>query len=71
MLTYKLFKIQSMLLSVTTRKGQPYANLQAFEQPEHILFSNNQEGLPDADLHPVHNPEHALFSNQEKGPARC
>ena len=44
MLTYNLFKTQSMLfLSATTRKGQPDADLQAFQNPEHSLVRNNQE----------------------------
>ena len=44
MLTYILFKTQSMLLSGITRKGKPYADLQAFHNPEHALFSNKKKG---------------------------
>ena len=44
MLTYNLFKTQSMLLSATTRKGQPDADLHPVQNPEHALVSNNQEG---------------------------
>jgi len=44
MLTYMLFKTQSMLLSATRRKGQPNADLQAVQNPEHALVSNKEEG---------------------------
>ena len=70
-LTYSLFKTQSMLLSATTRKGHPDADLQPVQHPEHALVSNNQKGQPDADLQPVENPEHLLVSNNQEGPARC
>ena len=43
MLTYKLFRAQSMLLSATNRKHQPHANLHAIKNPEHALVSNKQE----------------------------
>ena len=43
MLTYKLFKTQSMLLSATTRKGQPNADLRSVQNPEHALVSNSNE----------------------------
>jgi hypothetical protein len=69
MLTYILFKTQSMLLSATSRKGQPDADLHPVQNPVHVLVSNKEEG-PDADLHPVPNPEHALVSNKQEGPAR-
>jgi hypothetical protein len=45
MLTYLLFKTQSMLLSATSRKGQPDADLQAVQNPEHDFVSNKQEGI--------------------------
>ena len=41
MLTYKLYKSQSMLLSPTSRKGKPDADLQAVQNPEHALVSND------------------------------
>jgi hypothetical protein len=44
MLTYILFKTQSMLLSATSRKGQPDADLHPVQNPEHPLVSNKQEG---------------------------
>ena len=43
-LTYILFKTQSMLLSATSRKGQPDPDLQPVQNPEHVLVSNKQEG---------------------------
>jgi len=42
MLAYILFKTQSMLLSVTSRKGQPDADLQPVQNPEHALVSSKQ-----------------------------
>jgi hypothetical protein len=42
MLTYILFKTQSMLLSATSRKGQPDADLHPVQNPEHALVSNKQ-----------------------------
>ena len=69
-MTYMLFKTQSMLLSATSRKGQPDPDLQAVQNPEHALVSNKEEGQPDPDLHTVQNPEHALVSNKQEGPAR-
>ena len=44
MLTHPLFKIQSMLLSVTSRKGQPDPDLHTVQNQEHALVSNKQEG---------------------------
>jgi len=44
MLTYILFKTQSMLLSATSRKGQSDADLHPVQNPEHALVSNKQEG---------------------------
>jgi len=44
MQTYKLFKIQRMLLSATSRRGQPDADLHPVQNPEHALVSNKQEG---------------------------
>ena len=43
MLTYTLFKTQSMLLSATTRKSQPDADLQSVQKPEDAPVSNKQE----------------------------
>ena len=44
MLTYKLFKAQGIPLSATSRKGQPDADLQPVQKPDHALVSNKQEG---------------------------
>ena len=44
MLTYFLFKTQSMILSATSRKGQPDADLHPVQNPEHHIVSNKQEG---------------------------
>ena len=70
MLTYNLFKTQSMLLSVTSRKGQPDANLHTVQNHEHALVSNKHKGQP-ANLQTVQNPEHTLVSNKQWRPARC
>ena len=40
MLTYILFKIQGMLLSATSRRDQPDADLHAVQNPEQTLISN-------------------------------
>jgi len=42
--TYKLFKTWAMLLSATSRKGQPDADLHTVQNPQHALISNKQEG---------------------------
>ena len=44
MLTYNLFKSESMLLSARSRKRQPDADLHPAENPEHAFVSNKQEG---------------------------
>ena len=44
MLTYILFKTQSILLSASSRKGQPYADLHPVWNPEHALVSNKHKG---------------------------
>ena len=44
MLTYILFKTQSILLSATGRKDQADADLHPVENPEHAVVSNQQEG---------------------------
>ena len=43
MVTYLLFKTQSMLLSGTSRKGQPDGDLHPVQSPEHAPVSNKQE----------------------------
>ena len=64
-LTYILFiKTLRMLMSTTSKKGQPNPNLHPVQNPEHPCVSNKQEGQPDPDLHPVQNPDHSLVSNK-------
>ena len=43
MLTYSLIKTEIMLLSATSRKSQPDADLQAVQNPQHALVSNKYE----------------------------
>ena len=69
-LTYMLFKTQSMLSSETSRKSQPNADLQTVQKPEQLLSATSRKGQPDPDSHTVQNPEHALVSNYQEGPAR-
>ena len=45
MLTYKLFKIQSMLWSARSKKGQLNADLHPVTNTGHALVRNMQEGL--------------------------
>ena len=71
MLTYILFKTQSMLKSATSGNGQPDAELHTVETQIMLLSATSRNDWPDADLHAVQNPEHALFSKKQKGPAIC
>jgi len=68
MLTYILFKIQSMLLSETSRKGQPDADLQTVQTPEYALVSNKQEGPARCWLTNCLNPK-ACSCQQQAGRA--
>jgi hypothetical protein len=43
MLTYILSKTQSMLLSATSRKSQPDADLHPVQNTEHAIVNNKQE----------------------------
>ena len=70
MLTYTLFIAQSMVLSATSRKSQPDADLQAVQTQSMFLSATSRKGQPDADLHPVQNPEHAPVSNKQAGPPK-
>jgi len=72
-LTYNLFKTQSMLLSATSRMGQPDPDLHPVQNPKHVLVSNKQEGPARSWLTNCSKsrPEHALVSNKwQEGPAR-
>ena len=71
MLTYTLCKTQSMILSATSRKGQPDADLHPVQTQSIILSATSRKGQPYADLHPVWNPEDDPVSNKQEGPARC
>ena len=71
MLTYKLYGMQTMLLSETSRMSQPDADLHPVQNQDHAFIRNKQKGQLDADLQPVQNPDHAFVSNKQKGPARC
>ena len=64
MLTYNLFKTQSMFLSATSRKDKGAANLHAVQTQSMLLSATSREGQPDADSHTVQNPQHALVSNK-------
>ena len=46
MLTYILFKTQSVLFSATSRKGQPHANLHPIQNPGHTPISSKLDGPP-------------------------
>jgi hypothetical protein len=59
-----------MLLSATSWKGHPDADLQTVKTKHMLLSATSRKGQPDADLLPVQNTEHALVSNKQKGPAR-
>ena len=69
-LTYTLFKTQSMLLSATSRKSQPDPDLHPIQNPEHSWSATSRKGQPYPGLHTVQNPEHDLVSNKQEGPAR-
>ena len=62
MLTYKLFKTQSMLMSATSKKGQPYPDLHAVQNPKHALVNKRQEGLARCWLTPCSKPQSMLLS---------
>ena len=65
MLTYNLFKTQSMLLSATRRKGHSMLTYTLFKAQSMLLSATRKE---DADLLSVQNPVHALVNNKEKRP---
>ena len=69
MLTYSLFKTQSMISSATGRKGQPDANLLAVKSPEH--FHQQHAWRASQMLTYILFKTNALVSNKQEGPARC
>jgi hypothetical protein len=71
MLTYILFKIQSMFMSGKSRKGQPDVDLHPVQDSGHAHVRKSRKGQPDADLHPVQNSGHAHVSKKQEGPGRC
>ena len=70
MLTYKLYKTQTMLLSATSRKGQ-MLTYKLYKMQTMLLSAISRKGQPDANLHPVQNPDHASVSSNQEGPATC
>jgi len=70
MLTYILYKTQSMLISAISRNSQMLTYI-LFKTQSMVFLATGRKGQPDADLHSVQNPEHAFVSNKQEGPARC
>ena len=68
MLTYTLFKTQSMLLLATGRKGQPDADLHPVQNPGHTLVSNKPKG-PASCWHTYCSKPRACSSQQQAGMA--
>ena len=66
-LTYKLFKTQSMLMSATSRKGQPDPDLHTVQNPEHAVVSNKQEGPARSWLTPCSKPRPCSCQQQAGG----
>ena len=66
MLTYTLFKTQSMLWSITSINGQPHADLQTVRNPEHALVSNKEGRLARWSLTICPNPR-ACSCKQQGG----
>ena len=62
--TYKLFETQPMLLSATSRKGQPDPDLQPVQNPEHALVSTKQEGPARSWLTSCSKPRSCSFQQQ-------
>ena len=53
MLTYSLFKMQSMLLSANARKDFQVLTYILFKTQKMLLSNTSKEHLLDADLHPI------------------
>ena len=68
MLTYNLSKTQSMVMSATSRRGQPDADSQPVETHSMLLSAPSRKGQPDADLHSIQNPDEGLISNKKEEP---
>ena len=70
MMTYSLFKTQSMLLSATSKKGLLDDDLQAVQAPEHALVSTTDRKPPDGNLQAAQTPEHPFVNYKQKMPTR-
>ena len=70
-LTYTLFKTQSMLLSATSRKGQPDSDLHPIQNPEHALISNKQEVPSQILTYTLFKTQSILLSATSREAARC
>ena len=66
MLTYILFKTQSVLLSGTSMKTGQIPTYILFKTQSMLLSAKSRKDQPDADLHTVQNPGHALVSNKQE-----
>ena len=71
MLTYKLFKTKSMLLSAKAVRACQMLTYNLLQSPEYAPSAASKKGQLDADLQPVQISEHALISNKQKRPAVC
>ena len=71
MLTYILFKTQSMLLSATSSKGQQDANLQPVQNREHALVSNKEKRPARCWLTSYSKPRECSGKQQGEKPVRC
>jgi hypothetical protein len=70
MLTYILFKTQSMLLSATSRKGQADADSHSVQNPEHALVSNKQEGPAEMLTYKLFKTQGMLLSAPQDKPKK-
>ena len=72
MLTYKLFKTQSMLLSAQEAgRVSHMLTYKLFKTHSMLLSATSWKGQPHADLHSVEHSLHAFVSNKQEGPATC
>jgi hypothetical protein len=64
MLTYILFKTQTMLLSTKSTKSQPDADLLSIQTQSMLLSATSRKGQPDADLQSFQKPKHTSVSRK-------
>ena len=70
MLTYKLFKTQSMLLSAQQAgRVSHMLTYKLFKTHSMLLSATSWKGQLHADLHSVEHSLHAFVSNKQEGPA--